>query len=272
MIISHEHKYVFLELPFTATRAISQELRTHYGGEQVLLKHSNYPEFARYANARERGYFVFCGLRNPLQIPVSLYLKYRNTPVDRLWLGKAEKKHNRNPVTVVHDFVSRRKVAFAQKEETSFDDYFLRYFHAPYDDWSRVTLPYCDAVVRFERLQEDFAAVLETLGLQAVRELPKRGNAVSWSHDPASYYGPRSVARAKRVFGPYMQRWGYHFPPSWTAGDPTATSLLLDKALAVPRVAWWRWVRGLLDIDLHKQARAWAHAATLPEGTSKTGP
>ena len=77
MIISDEHKYVFVELPFTASTAISRELWEHYGGRRVLRKHSSYREFLKYASPEQRAYFVFSGMRNPLDEAVSLYVKLR---------------------------------------------------------------------------------------------------------------------------------------------------------------------------------------------------
>lgn len=258
MVISHKHRYVFLELPFTATRAISRELQENYAGEQILCKHSNFPEFARYASSVERRYFVFCGVRNPLQVPVSLFLKYRNASIDDLWLGK---DRGWNPAPAFHAWMSRRRVAYAQREGTTFEDYFLKYYRWPYDDWSRVSLPNCDYVVRFESIQEDFAAVLEQIGVRQVRELPRRGNAVSWSHDPAGYYGPRSRARAKWIFGPYMQRWNYEFPADWGESSVSLTSDVADRSLAMVRVPYWKWIRGMIDIDLHAKSKDWVHAA-----------
>lgn len=42
VIISHEHKYVFAELPHTGSTAVSRELRENYAGEKILGKHSTY--------------------------------------------------------------------------------------------------------------------------------------------------------------------------------------------------------------------------------------
>jgi hypothetical protein len=71
MIISHKHKFLFVELPLTASTAISRELRANYGGEKILFKHATYQDFLRVANTHEREYFVFSGLRNPLDKAVS---------------------------------------------------------------------------------------------------------------------------------------------------------------------------------------------------------
>lgn len=36
MIISHEHKYLFIEIPLTASWAVRKELCEFYGGEAIL--------------------------------------------------------------------------------------------------------------------------------------------------------------------------------------------------------------------------------------------
>ena len=55
------------------------------------------------------------------------------------------------------------------------------------------------------------------------------------------YYTPETVDRAKRVFGPFMDRWGYPSPPEW--GDTPASARLQFVLFAGPRYAFWRFVR-----------------------------
>lgn len=54
MIISHEHRYVFVEVPRTGSSAINRELRERYGGVRILTKPATYEEFARQASDDER--------------------------------------------------------------------------------------------------------------------------------------------------------------------------------------------------------------------------
>ena len=75
MIISHQHKYLFVELPRTGTTAVSRELRLMYAGTRILRKHSSYQEFLRKASDEEKKYFVFTCIRNPLDDAVSHYFK-----------------------------------------------------------------------------------------------------------------------------------------------------------------------------------------------------
>ena len=77
MIISHKYKFLFIGLPFSASSAISKELHLQYDGEPYLRKHSLYHEFEKVATKREKEYFVFAVLRNPMQIAVTVYEKMR---------------------------------------------------------------------------------------------------------------------------------------------------------------------------------------------------
>ena len=54
MIISHKHKYVFIELPMTGSTAINNELRENYDGIYVLKKHSSYRDFLKDATEAEK--------------------------------------------------------------------------------------------------------------------------------------------------------------------------------------------------------------------------
>ena len=75
MIISHEHRFVFVELPRTGSTAVGKELIESYGGVRILRKHSSYGDFVRQATPDERTYFKFSSIRNPMDDAVSGYFK-----------------------------------------------------------------------------------------------------------------------------------------------------------------------------------------------------
>jgi hypothetical protein len=77
LIISHQHRYLFVELPRTGSTAIRHELRELYDGTPILHKHSTYDEFRRQASVAELQYFVFSTVRNPLDDAVSRYFKLK---------------------------------------------------------------------------------------------------------------------------------------------------------------------------------------------------
>ena len=78
MIISHKYRFLFIGLPFSASSAITKELYKEYEGKPILRKHSLYQEFLKIANDKEKKYFVFAVLRNPLEIAVTVYEKMKS--------------------------------------------------------------------------------------------------------------------------------------------------------------------------------------------------
>ena len=51
MVIDRRYKFIFVELPLTATSAISKELREVYGSEPILNKHATYHKFLKQASS-----------------------------------------------------------------------------------------------------------------------------------------------------------------------------------------------------------------------------
>jgi hypothetical protein len=239
MIISHKHKYLFIELPHTGTTAIARELRAHYDGKSILRKHGHYTEFLRVATPEEKEYFVFSGIRNPLDEAVSLYFKYKTDHHSRF------SKPSRGSSVTRRDL---ERFRFVRDTNATFADYFRRFYRFPYSNWSSVSHRDFDFVVRFEHLQEDFAAVLARLGIPPVRPLPVVNKTKEKEHF-LSYYTPDLVPRARRVFGPFLREWGYGLPPEWGGAGVPALALLEYRALNVVRSFYWRrvrWSDGLL--------------------------
>src|SRR5690242_2440526 len=83
MVISDKYKYVFVELPLTGSTAISNELCEMYDGKKILRKHSKYQEFLEVAKEEQKKYFVFSGIRNPMDLVVSEFLKKKNNHKQR---------------------------------------------------------------------------------------------------------------------------------------------------------------------------------------------
>ena len=75
MMISHQHRYVYIEVPRTGSSAVRRELREMYDAEPILRKHATYRDFLRQASADEKTYFAFSGIRNPLDVAVTRVLQ-----------------------------------------------------------------------------------------------------------------------------------------------------------------------------------------------------
>ncbi len=221
MIISDEHKYVFVELPQTATTAISQELRDHYGGRVVLRKHSNYRQFLKYASPEQKKYFVFSGVRNPLDEAVTSYIKYKqdhrgNYSRKMAWVSRAK----------------LRRFKYVTEKKATFPEFFFRFYRLPMENWSSLDHNRFDFVYKLENIQEDFAELIRRIGLELVRPLPilhKTEDKESWH----SYYTPETRRHARFVFGPLMEQWGYDFPPDWDGDVPRSAKAVYRAVRAV---------------------------------------
>ena len=196
MVICHKYKYVFVELPNTATSAIHKELCEYYDGIPIFHptkgRHIHYQEFMRTAQPEERDYFAFSCIRNPLDVVVTNYFKHRTnhngTFTDpKMW------KRNGGWVTD-HDL---KKFRFIRETGADFPTYFERFYRfPPYDNWSRLSHQELDFVIRFENLQDDFAEVLELLGIEPQRPLPVRNQTSGRERDFWLYYIPEIRAQA----------------------------------------------------------------------------
>lgn len=209
MIVSRQYEYLFVELPHTASTAISHELCEKYDGVEILHKHAHYHEFLEVATREERNYFVFAGIRNPLDVAVTLYFKKKTNHQGFFTNPIYWRKHgghvSRSELEVFH---------FIQEEEADFPTCFKRFYKLPYDSWGSPSPDDFDFIIHYENLQQDFATVLDRLGIEQVRPLPLI-NKTEDKGNYLSYYTPDIRDQARRIFGPYMRLWGYDFPSEW---------------------------------------------------------
>lgn len=209
MIVSSQHRYLFLEIPLTASSAIHHELCRFYDGKPVLHKHASFPEFRRLMGHSAESYFVFATVRNPLDKAVSQYLKIKDD-----YRGYYSDPAAADALRI--DYADLRKHKFLQETDGSFGDYLKRYRRRAFTESIDLSRARIDFVIRYESLQDDFLHLLGRLGLDRVRRLPvvKRtpGKREGWQ----SYYDtPEIIDHARDVFGPFMKRWGYEFPEGW---------------------------------------------------------
>jgi hypothetical protein len=210
MIISHRYKYVFIQLPFTGSTAISKELCENYNGSRILSKHSTYFDFLKIANPEERRYFIFSCIRNPLDSVVSSYFKYKTDHKQR-FTDPIKLKKKRGIV----GYLDNRIFHYLKKTDSDFSTYFLKFYKVPYNSWASLSHEKSTFIIRFENLQEDFAKAIQLIGVEQKRPLPLINRTGMKERDFLSYYNPKAIKRAKRVFGPFMKRWGYEFPRQW---------------------------------------------------------
>lgn len=208
MIISHRYRYLFIEIPLTASWAIRNELCDHYDGTPILHKHASLPEFCKIASEKERGYFVFATVRNPLDEVVSRYFKLKRD-YKQLFSRPDAVKEN------LSDYSDLERYRFVHENDASFADYFCKYHQRTFSGMIDLSYGGLDFVIHFERLQEDFAEALGEIGLEPMRPIPQSNKTPERDSRWQQYYTAELVPQAQRVFGPFMTRWGYNMPTSW---------------------------------------------------------
>lgn len=222
MIISHEHRYVFVQVPDTASSAIGKELCARYKGEEILQKHSHLAELAASAHGNDRNYFVFGTIRNPLEIMVARYFKLT---VNRYGIFTDPEAWAENGGHVTQG--QRERFRFIQETDADFPAFFREFVPRLY------TSPYFtgisdrfDMVLRHERLDQDFRVALSRVGICAERDIPKYNVTPVKKRPFSDYYTPEIIDRAVSSFGPFMRSWGHDFPPSWGNRRPPRKAVL----------------------------------------------
>ena len=233
MIISDEHRYLFVEQPHTGSSALRIELSEHYGGRPMLWLHATWADFLRVAKPEQKRYFVFSGIRNPLDEAVSTYYKYKtdhkqaySQAIERQKLSQAQ----------------TRAFAIAHGEAADFDTYLRRVYRRLYDNDTLIYHKRMDQIIRFEHLQEDFSRTLTRLGLEQVRPLPlinKTGERGAY----LDHYPPALRPHAARVFGPFMRKWGYPLPAEWVGITVPRSAIIEFRVRGVWRYLYKRYLR-----------------------------
>jgi len=210
MIISDRHKYLFVELPHTASTAISHELCEHYDGRPVLWKHAHRFEFLKMASAEQKKYAVIAGMRNPVDVVVTQYFK-KKTNHQGFFTNPQHWRRNGGHVSDK----DLEQFRFIQKDNADFATFFMKFYQLPYDSYGYPDPDDFDEVIRYEKLQEDFSGVLRRLGIEQVRPLPLVNKTSGKEADFWSYFPTHVQKRSTHVFGPYFMMWSYDFPSSW---------------------------------------------------------
>ena len=243
MIISHKHRYVFVELPQTASSAIAKELKVNYDGHEILFKHALYStDFLKQATEEEKKYTRVSGLRNPMDICVSNYFKFKTDHENRY----------SNPRLMKHGFLRKyimrwwnvKQYKSIVERGENFEGFFMRAYTMPYASWSIIEHKRMDYIIRFENLQSDFAQALETIGVEKVRDIPVANKTAEKTKTFWEYYETdKAKRRAKYIFGPYMKRWGYAFPPEWDYIKTPWYAFPLYNCMNVARIIFWKFLR-----------------------------
>lgn len=233
MIISHKYKYVFIGLPLAASTAISKELCEKYDGKPILSKHSIYQDFLKIATKEEKRYKVIACARNPLDISVSYYTKMINDSSGNFTDEKLLRKNGGH--LKMRDYKFSK---YLRENKCSYTQFLKKYYRVPFDNWLSITAPYCNFIIRFNKLQEDFEKALVYCGINPKRKLPIV-NQTQKKMNFESYYNEENSALSLAIFGPYMLKHGMAFPKIWDGKIISPFKIILFKLLGFIRKIYW---------------------------------
>ena len=235
MIISDTYRYVFIQTPMTGSSAVAKELIENYKGRAILSKHAVYSTFLANANSEQRNYFVFSGIRHPLDKMVSNYQKMLNNHNDRF-----TQKLNADPRKAI--FQIRDRVRYRRVKKGWNYEQFLQHSKV-YDEVSSLDHHKLNYVMKFETLENDFEKVLSQLGISLVRRLPKF-NSTKQKKDFLEFYDSEKTRKlAVKKMGPFLENSEYSFPDDWGTCRPSNWDRFQYKLWHILRIFTWRYVR-----------------------------
>lgn len=236
MVISHKHKYIFIETPQTGCSSVRNELIELYDGEPILSKHSVYSSFLNIASEVEKKYFVFSTVRNPLDKTVSTFLKYKADHNNRY-----TKKYSSSMVKRIFEY--KERIFFRMIKKNSFDFLDFLKIMKPFDDISTLDHKNFDFVMRFENINDDFELALKKIGIKPLKKL-QAYNKTNNKKIYMDYYNSteiKKIAYKKMYF--FMKYWGYEFPQSFNVYKISFFDFISWNLWHIIRIFTWRYVR-----------------------------
>lgn len=235
MIISHRYKFLFIGLPFSASSAITKDLHEEHDGKPYLRKHSLYHEFVKVATDEEKKYFVFAVLRNPMEITVTVYEKMKSNSKGNFTNpdlftengGHISKKH-------------RERFNFIQENNATFQEYFIKFFNKPLDNFTSITLDNCNYIIRYENIAEDYKTALIKAGVKNPKPLAVTNKTSGKKKDITEYYTEEVQRLALFVFGPFLSKYNYEFPDKWINKKVPFSAYFLFKIGEIARRLKWK--------------------------------
>lgn len=195
MIISHEHSFVFVQVPTTGSTFLGRFFEQEFGGEPILDKHSTYTDFLEIATQEQASYRSIIGKRHPLDMLTTRFARR----------------------------INRSGVRHGSIEETQADferwiwGKFLSQEHKRLNPHIKRSYPFVEHVIKQECLAEDLETVLKRLGLEAPPAQLWNRRTKGKLHDYTEYYKASIIPHALEKFKLEMDMLGYEAPESWKA-------------------------------------------------------
>ena len=109
----------------------------------------------------------------------------------------------------------RVRFNFIKENNASFQEYFIKFYHKPYDNTSSVTIDKCDYVIRYENIANDYITALEKVGVLNPSPLLVANKTQGKRKNLSDYYTDEIKERATYIFGPFLNKYDYRFPEEW---------------------------------------------------------
>ena len=196
MIVSNRHRFVFFQVPYTASSFLGNFFSRKFGGKSVLQKHITYAEFLDVATQEQRSYRTIIGKRHPLDKLVTFYMRS----------------------------INRSGIRHGNTEEMRSD--FERWFRTKFRQRLRTTphvvesYPFVDYVISQENLVQDLNSVLEAMGVDSVHVPKWEKRTKNKLDDYTRYYPDSLIPFALDILKNEMSVLKYEAPASWQAFSP----------------------------------------------------
>jgi hypothetical protein len=226
-IICRDRGLLFVLAPHTGSTAIASLLVDQLGGDWLppeevrdaegrlvlVQKHSTVPELmaAGLVTAEDRqGLLTFSAVRNPFDALASLYLKHRGKDQALLadptsWVHGRPRKLDNLTYTRDHTFDQWIEHVHAPRLRDRLRGRKARLERWPYDRG-------IDAIMRYERLQDDFDGVLRRAGIDGSHQIPRENvTPTREGRDYREFYSERSRLLVESAYADFLVKYDYSF-------------------------------------------------------------
>ena len=164
MIISHEHKFIFLQNGKCATTSMTLALKQY--DQENFRKHDRLSVMSEKANFDYSNYFIFCFVKNPWARTLSIY-KQMQKPQHKVkdCAHKSVRKFLYNLST------QNRFPDFIKKIPESYIQNWQQHYYYLLEDGNPI-----DFIGKFENLKEDFDIACDKIGIPK-QKLPHKNKS-----------------------------------------------------------------------------------------------
>lgn len=199
VIVSHEHRFVFVQVPQTGCTAIGAWMVEHLNGEKVLRKHTTLSEARRVLGSSIEGYPVIASVRDSIDQFVSSYYKVLTRPgsgaAPRSWYGLRSPKSRRDE--------------WARSESPTIDAYIDRFVRRPHAPVWALSLRRADLVLRYEQIDQVPGLVARLLAIDDLPPVPHVNETDRDRRGLQELASTTQYQKALRYHRPYRFEFGY---------------------------------------------------------------